>query len=180
MIDLSVNVGRLRLKNPVMPASGTFAEELTHLLDFNQLGALVTKTITSEMRTGNPMPRVCELPDGMMNAIGIPSKGADAYIDKSVPFYRDFDSPLIVSVSAPTVQGFAVLAARLSGVPGISGIEANISCPNIEAHGQSFGMEAQSTAQVVKAMRAVTDCRYGSSSRLTAAMSPMWPSPRRR
>ena len=157
MTDLSVNVGRLRLKNPVMPASGTFAEELTHLLDFNQLGALVTKTITSEMRTGNPMPRVCELPDGMMNAIGIPSKGADAYIDKSVPFYRDFDSPLIVSVSAPTVQGFAALAARLSGVPGISGIEANISCPNIEAHGQSFGMEAQSTAQVVKAMRAVTD-----------------------
>ncbi|HGM5580479.1 TPA: dihydroorotate dehydrogenase [Pseudomonas putida] len=156
MIDLSVNVGGLRLKNPVMPASGTFAEELAHLLDFNQLGALVTKTITREQRTGNPMPRVCELADGMMNAIGIPSKGAQAFIDKVVPFYRAFDSPLIVSVSAPTAQGFAELAAQLSDVPGVAGIEANISCPNIEAHGQSFGMQADSTRQVVELMRQST------------------------
>ncbi len=156
MIDLSVSVGGLRLQNPVMPASGTFAEELTHLLDFNSLGALVTKTITAEKRTGNPMPRVCELSDGMMNAIGIPSKGADTFIDKVVPFYRDFTSPLIVSISAPTSQGFADLAARLSDVPGIAGIEANISCPNLEAHGQSFGMQVQSTRQVVKLMRSAT------------------------
>ncbi|MDF0732734.1 dihydroorotate dehydrogenase [Pseudomonas entomophila] len=156
MIDLSVNVGGLRLKNPVMPASGTFAEELTHLLDFNQLGALVTKTITAEKRTGNPLPRVCELADGMMNAIGIPSKGADVFIDQVVPFYRRFDAPLIVSVSAPTAQGFAELAARLSDVPGVAGIEANISCPNIEAHGQSFGMQAASTRQVVERMRQAT------------------------
>ncbi|WP_095077335.1 dihydroorotate dehydrogenase [Pseudomonas sp. Irchel s3h17] len=156
MIDLSVNIGGLRLKNPVMPASGTFAEELTHLLDFNSLGALVTKTITSEKRTGNPMPRVCELADGMMNAIGIPSKGADLFIEKVVPFYRDFDSPLIVSISAPTAQGFADLAARLSGVPGVAGIEANISCPNLEAHGESFGMHSDTTRQVVKLMRAST------------------------
>ncbi|WP_375739445.1 dihydroorotate dehydrogenase [Pseudomonas boanensis] len=154
MIDLSVNIGGLRLKNPVMPASGTFAEELCHLLDFNELGALVTKTITEEKRTGNPLPRVCELPDGMMNAIGIPSKGAHVFIEKVVPFYRDFDSPLIVSVSAPTVKGFADIMARLSDVPGVAGIEANISCPNIESHGKSFAMHANSTAQVVKAMRA--------------------------
>ncbi|RZI25248.1 dihydroorotate dehydrogenase [Pseudomonas sp. 770NI] len=156
MIDLSVNIGSLRLKNPVMPASGTFAEELTHLLDFNSLGALVTKTITREKRTGNPMPRVCELADGMMNAIGIPSKGADLFIEKVVPFYRDFDSPLIVSISAPTAQGFAELTARLSDVPGVAGIEANISCPNLEAHGESFGMHADTTRQVVKLMRAST------------------------
>ncbi|MGE8405687.1 MAG: dihydroorotate dehydrogenase [Pseudomonas sp.] len=156
MIDLSVNVGGLRLKNPVMPASGTFAEELTHLLDFNQLGALVTKTITAEKRSGNPMPRVCELSDGMMNAIGIPSKGAEAFIDNVVPFYRNFDSPLIVSVSAPTARGFAELAARLSDVPGVAGIEANISCPNLEAHGQSFGMQAESTRNVVELMRQAT------------------------
>ncbi|WP_285349537.1 dihydroorotate dehydrogenase [Pseudomonas sp. ME-P-057] len=155
-VDLSVNVGGLRLKNPVMPASGTFAEELTHLLDFNLLGALVTKTITTEKRTGNPMPRVCELSDGMMNAIGIPSKGADLFIDKAVPFYRNFESPLIVSISAPTIQGFANLAARLSSVPGVAGIEANISCPNLEAHGQSFGMQAGSTYKVVSMIRQVT------------------------
>lgn len=156
MVDLRVEIGGLRLKNPVMPASGTFAEELTHLLDFNQLGALVTKTITAEKRTGNPLPRVCELADGMMNAIGIPSKGAELFIDQVVPFYRDFDAPMIVSISAPTAQGFADLAARLSDVPGVAGIEANISCPNLEAHGQSFGMHADSTHAVVALMRQAT------------------------
>jgi len=156
MIDLSVNVGSLRLQNPVMPASGTFAEELHHLLDFNGLGALVTKTITAEKRSGNPMPRVCELADGMMNAIGIPSKGAEVFIDKVVPFYRDYTAPLIVSISAPTAQGFAELAARLSDVPGVSGIEANISCPNLEAHGQAFGMQVESTRQVVRLLRQST------------------------
>lgn len=156
MVDLGVQVGGLRLKNPVMPASGTFAEELTHLLDFNQLGALVTKTITAEKRTGNPLPRVCELADGMMNAIGIPSKGAALFIDQVVPFYRDFDAPLIVSISAPTAQGFADLAARLSEVPGVAGIEANISCPNLEAHGQSFGMHADTTGAVVARLRQAT------------------------
>lgn len=156
MIDLSVTVGGLTLKNPVMPASGTFAEELAQLLDFNQLGALVTKTITAEKRTGNPLPRVCELPGCMMNAIGIPSKGADYFVQQTVPFYQHFDSPLIASISAPTAQGFAALAEQLASVPGVAGIEANISCPNIEAHGQSFAMQANSTAQVVKAMRAVS------------------------
>ena len=156
MIDLSVDVGGLTLKNPVMPASGTFSEELAALIDFNQLGALVTKTITAKKRSGNPLPRVCELPNGMMNAIGIPSKGIEYFIEQTVPFYQRFDSPLIVSISAPTAQGFAVLAARLSSIAGIAGIEANISCPNLEAHGQSFAMRADSTADVVKAMRAAT------------------------
>lgn len=156
MIDLSVHIGGLRLQNPVMPASGTFAEELHHLLDFNGLGALVTKTITAEKRSGNPMPRVCELADGMMNAIGIPSKGAQVFIDKVVPFYRGYQAPLIVSISAPTAQGFAELAARLSDVPGISGIEANISCPNLEAHGQAFGMQVESTRHVVRLLRQAT------------------------
>lgn len=156
MIDLSVTVGGLTLKNPVMPASGTFAEELAQLLDFNQLGALVTKTITAEKRTGNPLPRVCELPGGMMNAIGIPSKGIDYFTRETVPFYQRFDSPLIASISAPTVHGFATLAKQLTAVPGVAGIEANISCPNIEAHGESFAMHAHSTAQVIKAMRAAS------------------------
>lgn len=156
MIDLSVNVGGLTLKNPVMPASGTFAEELSQLIDFNLLGALVTKTITAEKRPGNPLPRVCELSSGMMNAIGIPSKGIDAFIQKTLPFYQRFGSPLIVSISAPTAQEFAAIAARLSSTGGVAGIEANISCPNIEAHGQSFAMHADSTARVVKAIRATT------------------------
>ncbi|QIQ21183.1 dihydroorotate dehydrogenase [Zophobihabitans entericus] len=156
MIDLSVNINGLTLQNPIMPASGTFDTELASIIDFNQLGALVTKTFTHDLRAGNPVPRACELPSGMLNAIGIPSKGVDYYLEHVVPFYRQFSSPLITSISANTSAEFAALAAQLDGVPGIAGIEANISCPNIEAHGKAFAMEAESTAKVVKALRQAT------------------------
>jgi len=156
MIDLSVEVGGLRLSNPVMPASGTFADGLANTIDLNRLGAFVTKTITREKRTGNPVPRVAEVHGGMLNAIGIPSKGSDYFIRETVPFYRRFSPPLIVSISAPSSDGFASLAAELSQVDGVAGIEANISCPNIEEDGKAFAMHARSTAAVVKALRAST------------------------
>jgi dihydroorotate dehydrogenase (NAD+) catalytic subunit len=156
MLDLSVNVGGLLLRNPVMPASGTFAEGLAHAIDINQLGAFVTKTITREKRSGNPVPRVSEVHAGMLNAIGIPSKGVEYFIDSSVPFYRSYTPPLIVSISAQSAAEFASLASQLSDVPGIAGIEANISCPNIEEDGKAFAMHAASTAQVVRQLRAAT------------------------
>ncbi|MBN9476527.1 MAG: dihydroorotate dehydrogenase B catalytic subunit [Bordetella sp. SCN 67-23] len=156
MIDLSVEVGGLRLSNPVMPASGTFADGLANTIDFNRLGAFVTKTITHEKRTGNPVPRVAEVHSGMLNAIGIPSKGSDYFIRESIPFYRKFSPPLVVSISAPSNDGFARLAAELSQVEGVAAIEANISCPNIEEDGKAFAMHARSTAAVVKALRAST------------------------
>jgi len=156
MIDLSVEVGGLRLSNPVMPASGTFADGLANTIDFNRLGAFVTKTITHEKRTGNPVPRVAEVHSGMLNAIGIPSKGSDYFIRESIPFYRKFSPPLVVSISAPSNDGFARLAAELSRVEGVAAIEANISCPNIEEDGKAFAMHARSTAAVVKALRAST------------------------
>src|SRR5690606_25267934 len=156
MIDLSVDVGGLRLSNPVMPASGTFADGLAHTIDLNRLGAFVTKTITREKRTGNPVPRVAEVHGGMLNAIGIPSKGSDYFISESIPFYRRFSPPLVVSISAPSSEGFARLAAELSAVEGVAAIEANISCPNIEEDGKAFAMHARSTAAVVKALRAST------------------------
>lgn len=156
MIDLSVHIGQLHLQNPIMPASGTFDTELAELIDFNHLGALVTKTFTADKRMGNPVPRACELPHAMLNAIGIPSKGVDYYIDHSLPFYRQFNAPLVTSISANTADEFAALAAQLDRVDGIAVIEANISCPNIEAHGKAFAMEAGSTQKVVKALRAAT------------------------
>jgi len=156
MIDLSVEVGGLRLSNPVMPASGTFADGLANTIDFNRLGAFVTKTITHEKRTGNPVPRVAEVHSGMLNAIGIPSKGSDYFIRESIPFYRKFSPPLVVSISAPSNDGFARLAAELSQVEGVAAIEANISCPNIEEDGKAFAMHARPTAAVVKALRAST------------------------
>ncbi|WP_413816443.1 dihydroorotate dehydrogenase [Pigmentiphaga sp.] len=156
MIDLSVDVGGLRLRNPVMPASGTFADGLANTIDLNRLGAFVTKTITHEKRTGNPVPRVAEVQGGMLNAIGIPSKGSEYFMRETVPFYRQFSPPLVVSISAPSNDGFARLAAEMSQVEGVAAIEANISCPNIEEDGKAFAMHARSTAAVVKALRAST------------------------
>ena len=140
-IDLSVDVGGLTLRNPVMPASGTFAEGLDKVIDFNRLGAFVTKTVTRELRAGNPLPRVVERPGSLINAIGIPSKGVPHFIEKIIPQYATYEPPLVVSISAPTAEGFASLAAELT-LPGVSAIEANISCPNIEEDGKAFAMRA--------------------------------------
>jgi dihydroorotate dehydrogenase (NAD+) catalytic subunit len=155
MVDLSVAIGGLRLANPVMPASGTFAEGLDRVIEFNRLGAFVTKTITRELRTGNPTPRVAETTEGMLNSIGIPSKGVPYFLAETLPYYRDLVPPLVVSISAPTVEGFASLAAELS-VPGVAAIEANISCPNLEEDGKAFAMATHSTEAVVRRLRAAT------------------------
>ncbi len=151
-VDMSVTVGRLTLRNPVMPASGTFAEGLERVMDFNRLGAIVTKTITRELRTGNPLPRVVERPGSLINAIGIPSKGVPHFLEETLPFYAHYNTPVVVSISAPTAEGFGSLAAELS-VPGVAGIEANISCPNIEEDGKAFAMHADSTEKVTRALR---------------------------
>jgi dihydroorotate dehydrogenase (NAD+) catalytic subunit len=155
MIDLSVSVGTLTLANPVMPASGTFAEGLDRVMDFNRLGAFVTKTITRELRAGNPLPRVVERAGGLINSIGIPSKGVPYFIEHTLPYYAALKPPLVVSISAPTGEDFAGLAAELTR-PGVDAIEANISCPNIEEDGKAFAMRASSTAAVVRQLRAAT------------------------
>jgi dihydroorotate dehydrogenase (NAD+) catalytic subunit len=154
-IDLSVNIGGLALRNPVMPASGTFAEGLDQVIDFNRLGAFVTKTITRELRAGNPLPRVVERPGGLINAIGIPSKGMPHFVEHVIPQYAAYEPPLVVSISAPTAEGFASLAAELT-LPGVAAIEANISCPNIEEDGKAFAMRAESTEKVTRELRAAT------------------------
>lgn len=155
MVDLTVTVGGLRLANPVMPASGTFAEGLARVIDFNRLGAFVTKTVTRELRAGNPTPRVAETAGGMLNSIGIPSKGVGYFLTETLPFYRRFAPPLIASISAPTADGFASLASEI-GAAGLAAIEANISCPNLEADGRAFAMTPETTAGVVARLRAAT------------------------
>jgi dihydroorotate dehydrogenase (NAD+) catalytic subunit len=155
MIDLSVGVGGLTLANPVMPASGTFAEGLDKVMDFNRLGAFVTKTITRELRAGNPLPRVVERAGGLINSIGIPSKGVPYFLEETLPHYARYKPPLVVSISAPTAEDFARLAAELTRA-GIAAIEANISCPNIEEDGKAFAMRATSTERVVRQLRAAT------------------------
>lgn len=152
MVDLSVKVGSLTLANPVMPASGTFAEGTSRVFDLDCLGAIVTKTITQDIREGVPPPRVAEFRDATLFSIGIPSKGSDYYIEQTVPFYRRYTPPLVASISANTIEEFGTLAAKIA-VPGVAAIEANVSCPNLKKDGRAFGMDPEATYQVVKAMR---------------------------
>lgn len=156
MADLTTKIGALTLKNPIMPASGTFSEELAEVFDLDCLGAHVTKTITREKRAGNPVPRVCEVGAAMLNSIGIPSKGAEWFVKNTVPFYADYDAPLVISISANTADEFARFAEEVS-VPGVAAIEVNISCPNIEDHGKAFAMRPGPTGDVIAKMRSATD-----------------------
>lgn len=155
MVDLSVKIGELTLANPVMPGSGTFSDGTARVFDLNRLGAIVTKTITPDVREGVPPPRVAEFRDATLFSIGIPSKGGDYYVEHTVPFYRPYRSPLIASISASTIEEFGELAAKIT-VPGVAAIEANVSCPNLKKDGQAFGMDPEATYQVVRAMKAAT------------------------
>lgn len=152
MADLHVKVGDVVLRNPVMPASGCFAIEYAEALDFNRLGALVIKSVSPKPRAGNPTPRVTETHGGMMNSIGIPSKGLEHYRREVLPPYTRFDTPVVVSISADTVDEFAQAIEEMS-LPEVAVIEANISCPNLEADGMAFAMTPETTYKVVSAIR---------------------------
>ncbi len=156
MVDLSVRIGDVALANPVMPGSGTFSEVMEPVIDFNRLGAIVTKTITPDVREGNPQPRVTEYKDAMLASIGIPSKGPDHYVAEMVPYYRQFSSPLIASVQADTVEEFGAIVEKFD-IPGITAIEANISCPNMEEDGRAFAMECGPTERAVQRMKDATN-----------------------
>jgi dihydroorotate dehydrogenase (NAD+) catalytic subunit len=155
MADLSTRIGALTLKNPIMPASGTFSEELAEVFDLDCIGAHVTKTITREKRSGNPVPRVCEVNGAMLNSIGIPSKGAEWFVKNTIPFYAAYEAPLVISISANTADDFARFAEEVS-VPGVAAIEVNISCPNLEDHGKAFAMRPGSTEDVIRKIRSAT------------------------
>lgn len=159
MVDLSVRLGRLKLKNPVMVASGTFGygEEYHRLFDVNQLGAIVTKSISLKPRPGNPAPRIYETPSGMLNSIGLQNVGMEAFIRAKLPFLQKLKGPkVIVNLAGESVAEYGELARRLEGLEGIDGLELNISCPNCERGGIEFGVDPKLTAQVVSRVRRVT------------------------
>lgn len=134
--NLSVKIGKLKLKNPVMVASGTFgyAKELKDFIDLKSLGAIVTKTVTLKPRRGNPAPRTCETAAGMLNSIGLENPGVDKFIKEKLPFLKKIGTPLIVSIaSEENPDEFVILAKKLDKIKEISAIELNISCPNIRA-----------------------------------------------
>lgn len=155
MVALGVRVGELALANPIMPASGTFSPEMGQVSDLNLLGALVTKSITRDFRSGNPAPRVAEAGTGMLNSIGIPSKGLDYFLNETIPAYRHYTPPLVASISAHSPDVFAALCRDVS-VRDVDAIEVNISCPNLEADGRAFAMHPELTLQVMRELRAAT------------------------
>jgi dihydroorotate dehydrogenase (NAD+) catalytic subunit len=148
LADMQVKIGSLALANPVMPASGCFAHEYAAAMDLARLGAIVTKSVTPKRRIGNPVPRVAETDSGMLNSIGIPSSGLLYYVDRIAPRYAGLPVPLVASVCADTAEEFAAACEALS-VPGVAAIEANISCPNIEADGRAFAMSAKDTHRAI-------------------------------
>lgn len=155
---LAVNVGGIRMKNPVTTASGTFGfgAEYASFVDINTLGALVVKGTTLQPRQGNPTPRIVETPAGILNAIGLQNPGVDVLINKAMPYLKDFNVPVIVNIAGDTVEDYAKLAARLSQVKGVAGLEVNISCPNVKKGGLQFGSDPDSAAEVTRAVKANT------------------------
>ncbi len=155
--DLSTTVGKIKMKNPVMPASGTFGIEMKELLDFNKLGAMLPKSITYNPKTGNPPRRVTETPSGMLNGVGIQNKGIDYFVENELDAFAEFDSPLIISVSGYSTQEFIDMVKILDKKDIVQGIELNISCPNLEVGGKSFGMDPVATKEILKAVRGYTE-----------------------
>jgi dihydroorotate dehydrogenase (NAD+) catalytic subunit len=156
-LNLEIKLGGLRLKNPIMPASGAFGEEMESVLDFNELGAVVPKSITKYPRGGNATPRVCEIPGGMINSIGIQSKGIQYYLNHIIPYYRKYETPLIPSISGDSIEEFAEMAGIISHTEGVSALELNISCPNLKENGVAFGMDPERTFQLIKKVKEATD-----------------------
>lgn len=148
----------LLLSNPVMTASGTFGygTEYSEVLDIRRLGAIICKGTTLHPRDGNPQPRLAETASGMLNAIGLQNIGVDAVIREKAPLWAQWQVPVIVNIAGETVDEYARLAEKLDGVPGVSGIEVNISCPNVKEGGAEFGAEAGPAGKVVSAVRAAT------------------------
>ncbi len=155
MVNMAVKIGSLTLQNPIMPGSGCCSDEIDRVYDVTQLGAFVPKSIEIVPREGNPVPRVAETPQGLLNSIGLPTYGLPYFLQHQLPVYLRFGIPIVVSVSAGTAEEFASICRQVS-LPGVAGIEINISCPNKEEGGRAFAMGADSTLRVVKAIREAT------------------------
>lgn len=174
-IDLSVRLCGLRLKNPVMAASGTFGygTEYRGLCPPSDFGAVITKTVTLEPREGNPPPRLCETPAGMLNSIGLANVGIERFLSEKLPPLRRSGTVIIANIAGRTVDEYAKLASLLDAAPGVSAIEVNISCPNVARGGIAFGADAGSAARVTSAVR--RSCRKPVIVKLSPNVADMAP-----
>jgi len=159
MADLSVNINKLQLKNPVMTASGTFGygPEFADFIPLEGLGGIIVKGTTLKPREGNDYPRMVETASGMLNCVGLQNKGVDYFCEHIYPEIKDIDTNMIVNVSGSSPEDYAECAARINGLDNIPAIELNISCPNVRQGGMAFGVTCAGAASVVKAVRARYD-----------------------
>ena len=157
MADLSVKIGGLQMKNPVMTASGTFGygEEYADFVDLTQIGGIIVKGTTLHPREGNPYPRMAETPQGMLNAVGLQNKGVHYFVEHIYPRIKDIDTNMIVNVSGSAIEDYAETARIIDGLDRIPAIELNISCPNVKQGGMAFGVTARGAEEVVSAVRKV-------------------------
>ncbi|MCP4676273.1 MAG: dihydroorotate dehydrogenase [Deltaproteobacteria bacterium] len=155
---LALKLGPLKLKNPVMVASGTFGYGLEYdgIVDIGKLGAISVKGISLEPRRGNPPPRICETPAGMLNAIGLANIGYRAFVDETLPRLRDLGATVVVNTYGTSINQFVELARLLNQVEGVAALEVNISCPNVKAGGMHFGVSPEPAAAVTRAVREAT------------------------
>ena len=159
MADLSVNINKLQLKNPVMTASGTFGygHEFADFIPLEGLGGIIVKGTTLKPREGNDYPRMVETASGMLNCVGLQNKGVDYFCEHIYPEIKDIDTNMIVNVSGSSPEDYAECAARINELDNIPAIELNISCPNVRQGGMAFGVTCAGAASVVKAVRARYD-----------------------
>jgi dihydroorotate dehydrogenase (NAD+) catalytic subunit len=148
--DLTVHIGGLTLKNPVMTASGTFgyAREFAPFMDLSRLGAIIVKGISLAPKPGNPPPRIVETACGMLNSIGLENVGVERFIAEKIPYLQGLDTPVIVNILGDSIEEYGEIARRLSGVTGVAALEVNISCPNVKQGGVAFGADPVAAARV--------------------------------
>ncbi|MFO7524230.1 MAG: dihydroorotate dehydrogenase [Ignavibacteriaceae bacterium] len=158
-VDLSVNIGSLKLRNPVMLASGTvgYGNEMAEFTDLNKIGAIVTKSLSLKPRKGNPPQRIVETPSGMLNAIGLTNVGVEVFLKEKIPFLKQFDVPVICNIAASSIEEYVECTKILQSEETIKAFEINVSCPNVKDGGLQFGNDVNQVAKVTEALRAVTD-----------------------
>lgn len=163
-VDLSVNIGALRLRNPILAASGTFGYgvEFAHLVDLNKIGGFVTKGLSLEPIQGSPAPRLCETPSGMLNAVGLQNVGVRAFVAEKIPVLRNFDTAVVANVFGYSSDEYSEVIRILEDAPGLAAYELNISCPNVKQGGIQFGSDPVMVSQVV------------GLARKAAAKRPLW------
>jgi len=157
-ISMSVKIGTLKLKNPVMTASGTFGYggEYADYVDLNKLGAIVVKGLSLKPRAGNPPPRIMETPSGMLNAVGLQNIGVHTFIEEKLPILRKYDTNVIANIYGETYDEYKKVAQKLTSAKGVHALEVNISCPNVRKGGLSFGADPKSAAAVTRKVKEVT------------------------